>query len=336
MKRYFDIGCFVLFLAIAAAAGRTPILAAEAAPAPGPTAAAAGKVAATVNAAPIYEEKVRAEVEKSVAAFTRFGMRREQHPELLKQLRQKALDKLIGDELLIQESRKLKIANLEEDVEKELKALEAKHGNREKLEQFLKRRSTTWEDLKKVTRSRICLKEYLKQQGVAEPEIPEDRVRQMYDESDHTRQEMVQVSHILIAVAPHDDAQKAEKARKKADELRAEIVKGKDFAEMAKKHSNCNSASGGGDLGFVKKGFMPKEFDQAAFALEKGAVSPVVKTKFGYHMIKVLDKKPAGIIPYEEMRDFYRKYLQEGESKKKLEAHVAELRKKSKIEVLLK
>jgi peptidyl-prolyl cis-trans isomerase C len=62
----------------------------------------------------------------------------------------------------------------------------------------------------------------------------------------------------------------------------------------------------------------------------------VVKTRFGYHIIKVVEKKPAGTIPYEDMRDFFRKYLQKEESKKKLQVHVAELRKKSQVEVLLK
>jgi parvulin-like peptidyl-prolyl isomerase len=60
---------------------------------------------------------------------------------------------------------------------------------------------------------------------------------------------------------------------------------GKDFAKMAKEHSDCNSASGGGDLRYIKKGYMPKEFDDVAFVIEKGGVSAVVETRFGYHII---------------------------------------------------
>ena len=80
---------------------------------------------------------------------------------------------------------------------------------------------------------------------------------------------------------------------------------------------------------------MPPEFDKVAFAMEEDAVSAVVETKFGYHVIKVADKKPGGLVPYEEVKDFIKKFLQQEESKKKLHAHMTELKKKAKIDILL-
>ena len=88
-------------------------------------------------------------------------------------------------------------------------------------------------------------------------------------------------------------------------------------------------------MGYIKRGYMPAPFDEAASALEENAVSEVVETKFGYHVIKLLDKKPAGVVPYEEVKGFITKYLQQEESKKKLADHVEELRKQAKIEILL-
>jgi len=74
-----------------------------------------------------------------------------------------------------------------------------------------------------------------------------------------------------------------------AQELRAKIVKGESFANLAKEYSIDVSKKRGGDLGFFGRGIMVSEFEKAAFALQKGQVSDVVKTQFGYHIIKRLD-----------------------------------------------
>ena len=74
-----------------------------------------------------------------------------------------------------------------------------------------------------------------------------------------------------------------------AQELRAKIAKGESFANLAKEYSIDVSKKRGGDLGFFGRGIMVPEFEKAAFALQKGQVSDVVKTQFGYHVIKRLD-----------------------------------------------
>ena len=74
-----------------------------------------------------------------------------------------------------------------------------------------------------------------------------------------------------------------------AQELRAKIAKGESFANLAKEYSIDGSKKRGGDLGFFGRGMMVSEFEKAAFALQKGQVSDVVKTQFGYHIIKRLD-----------------------------------------------
>jgi peptidyl-prolyl cis-trans isomerase C len=76
-------------------------------------------------------------------------------------------------------------------------------------------------------------------------------------------------------------------ARNVLDQINA----GKDFAELAKANSNCPSGKQGGDLGFFSRGRMVKEFEDAAFSMEVGQVSEPVKTQFGYHLIKVTDKR---------------------------------------------
>jgi peptidyl-prolyl cis-trans isomerase C len=291
------------------------------------------KVVATVNGKPIYDEQISIEAELS--KFRKYGMR-DESPELVQRLRRKALDKVISEELILQESRKLTINDLDEKVNQKLEALQKKKRvTGERFEEYLKEKNLTLEEARESFRARIQVEEYLKVQGISEPEIPEARIREAYERNSDSyfQEETIQVSHILIAVDDGAEPEASEQARQKAEKIRSDVSEGKDFADMAKEHSACNSASGGGRLGYIKRGFMPAEFDQVAFALEKDAVSEVVKTKFGYHIIKVVDKKPAGVTPYEKVRDFFRLELQEKESKKKLAAHIETLKEKARIEV---
>lgn len=90
---------------------------------------------------------------------------------------------------------------------------------------------------------------------------------------------MVRASHILVD------------SLEKANWIIAELKKGGDFTALARKYSSCPSGKQGGDLGFFSKGQMVKEFEDVAFSLESGKVSGPVKTQFGYHIIKVTERK---------------------------------------------
>lgn len=89
----------------------------------------------------------------------------------------------------------------------------------------------------------------------------------------------VRASHLLV------------KTEEEASTLREEILNGKDFAEVAAQVSLCPSGQNGGDLGFFGKGQMVKEFEDACFSMEIDEVSNPIKTQFGYHLIKLTDKK---------------------------------------------
>jgi peptidyl-prolyl cis-trans isomerase D len=111
--------------------------------------------------------------------------------------------------------------------------------------------------------------------------------------------EQIRVSHILLKTEGKDDA--AVKAR--VEELLKQARAGADFADLAKKNSEDEgSAKNGGDLDYFRRGRMVPEFEQVAFSLESGQISDPVKTSFGYHIIKVVDKKPGTTRPLAEVR----------------------------------
>jgi peptidyl-prolyl cis-trans isomerase C len=118
--------------------------------------------------------------------------------------------------------------------------------------------------------------------------------------------ERAQARHILIGfegspAAPAEGALTDAAAKAKAEEIRAKIAKGADFAELAKAESHDTvSGARGGDLGTFGKGQMVPEFDQAVFAAKAGELTPVVRTQFGYHVIQVQQRD---FVPFEEVRE---------------------------------
>jgi len=294
------------------------------------------KVVAKVNGEPIYEDQLESGVQKGIKKYKKYGMRQET-PAVINRFQKKALRKVVDNELLYQEGRKLTVKNLDEKIDQKLQKMKRKYQTDERFENHLKNRNQTLEGLTSDIRKGIYIEEYLKKEGITDPDIPEKDIKDFYEGNPQSyyRKESIKVSHILIKLDENPGPEEKEKAFKKAEEIRKEILAGADFAEMAKKHSECNSASGGGSLRYINRGYMPEEFDKVAFALEEGTVSNVVETKFGYHIILVSDKLSEGVTPYEEVRNFIKKYLQEDESKKLLEAHLAKLREKAKIEVFL-
>jgi peptidyl-prolyl cis-trans isomerase D len=131
--------------------------------------------------------------------------------------------------------------------------------------------------------------------------IPPGDVERYYQQNlqQYSTPEQVRASHILLKTEGKDDA--AVKAQ--AEAILKQVKAGADFAELAKKVSEDEaSAKAGGDLDYFGRGRMVKEFEDVAFSLAPGSVSELVKTQFGYHIIKVVDKKPAATRSLEEVR----------------------------------
>jgi peptidyl-prolyl cis-trans isomerase D len=141
----------------------------------------------------------------------------------------------------------------------------------------------------------------------AQVEIKDGEIAEQYElqkDERFTEPEQVRARHILVKVAGDATDDIKAKARQKADELLAKVKAGEDFAALAKKSSDDpGSAANGGDLGFFPHGQMAPEFEAAAFALEPGEVSDVVESPFGFHIIRVEEKKAAGTKPLEAARD---------------------------------
>ena len=180
----------------------------------------------------------------------------------------------------------------------------------DKTEEFARILENTRRDIL----AQLAMREAVKNVKVTEEEAKED-----YEANPNKfkQEETVQAKHILV------------EDEDKCTDILNSIVSGEiSFEEAAKQHSTCPSGQQGGDLGEFGHGQMVKEFDEAAFAAEPGKVVGPVKTQFGYHLIKVEDKKEAGESNLEEVKDQIRAELSQKKQEEAYRAKVDELKKK--------
>lgn len=138
-------------------------------------------------------------------------------------------------------------------------------------------------------------------------QVSDAEVRALYNEriANYQVPNRVHVEHILLKTIGKTDAE-VEEIRKKAEDVLKQAKKGAKFEDLAKKYSEDATKDKGGDLGWIEQGQTVAEFEKAAFSLPKGAVSDLVKTQFGFHVIKVIDRENAHTKPFEEVRDTLR------------------------------
>jgi peptidyl-prolyl cis-trans isomerase C len=138
-----------------------------------------------------------------------------------------------------------------------------------------------------------------------------------------------------VKVAPGAGEETKRATRKKMAGVLAEVRAGGDFAALARKYSEDATAAQGGDLGFFPRGRMVKPFEDAAFALKVGAVSDLVETPFGFHVIKVEERRAPGPVAEEAVREQIRAYLHSVRAREAVQAELQRLRAAAKIDVLI-
>ena len=256
-------------------------------------------------------------------------------PELRKQAESSALDQLISAELLYQKGLKLEIKDLDKQMADKLSLGKARFGNPAEYEAALKANNLNEKGLQEIIRKDIVINNLLEKEIVGKIKVSDADVKKFYDENleKFKKPETYQASHILIGVDPQSKPEDKQKAKEKAEAVRKKIVAGEDFAALAKAESSCPSKEKGGDLGTFGKGEMVPEFDKAIAALKPGQISDVVETQFGYHIIKLVDKKDAGVVGFDEVKDKINQYLKQNKSQQVMLDYIADLKSKATIEI---
>lgn len=246
--------------------------------------------------------KVVAEIDGDKITLKEFNKELDKIPVELKMLvatevgKRNYLDRLIMKKLLLKEAKKEKI---------------------EKEKEFQERLTEI--------REQLLIEMLLKKKLLTEVKIDENEMRQYYEahKEEFKKPQEINTRHILV------------KTVEEARQIQEKLARGEDFVELAKKYSiDPNAKTTGGEIGFHPKGTLVPEYEEEAFKLKRvGQISGIVKSRFGYHIIRLEGIKPSAYAPYEEVKELIRQRLIQERQGKLLENYLAELKKNAKIKI---
>ena len=222
------------------------------------------------------------------------------------------------------------------EIDKKIKALP--QAQRDMLMKQLAVQKKTLDDFKKeMTKDPnaerfYAIQKYVETKIRPKVKVSDAEIQKFYKENPNAFKtpETVDAAHILIPVGKEKDADA--KAKAKAASILAQLKKGASFAKLAEKESACNSKKDGGNLGAFTRGQMVPEFEKAAFALTKpGQLSDLVKTQYGYHIIKLNKKTAVSTKKLEEVKDQIRNYLNNTKLQKAIAEDLANAQKTLKV-----
>jgi len=170
-------------------------------------------------------------------------------------------------------------------------------------------------------KKRLIVESFLKKKVETDAQVSDADLKKFYDQNIEKFKtgEQIRASHILV------------KTEKEAKDVQAQLKAGAKFEELAKKFSVDSSSAKGGDLGWFGKGAMVPVFEKAALALKEGQISDVVKSDFGYHIIKLTGKRAAGTRPFDEVKDQIKAAIMPGKQQEVFQKIKDELKKSAKI-----
>jgi peptidyl-prolyl cis-trans isomerase C len=283
---------------------------------------------ATVNGAPVFASEVSILLQSMMAQSGQQG-------EPTEEMIQAALKRIIETRLLAQEAARLGLAPDEDRIAKRIGAIEHQAGGAERLDASLAAGGTSREQLETSIREMELVRALINTKIRPGITVGDDEIKQLYESKPEafTTTEAMHARHIIISVEPDADPATVAAARERAEQARKRALAGEDFAALAKELSDGPTASKGGDLGFFTAEQMVAPFAKAAFALAPGEISEVVRTRFGFHVIKAEEHRPGGTVaPLEQVRDRIKTALEQSKTTEALNELLEQLLAKADIE----
>jgi peptidyl-prolyl cis-trans isomerase SurA len=258
--------------------------------------------------------------------------------ERMQALCRQVLEKLIEEKLIDQEAKKSGVKVSSKEIEAAVE--EVKHRNsatQEDLEKALAVEGLTLETYKKQIEKSIQRQRLINWSVKVEEKPGERDLREFYQKNinRYRTNETYRPAQILFVIPKEATPEEIREIRKKCQNVLEKIRKGEDFGEMALLYSEDTSNRDHGDLGYFRKGELLPVFEREALRLKVGEVSGIIRTEFGFHIVKLLDRKGIVPLPFEEVIERVKADYYEGEMEKAFRQYLSTLKEKAVIEIKL-
>ncbi len=286
-------------------------------------------LAAKVNGDAIYWSQVDAEVTRAAAQF-QIDPKSKEFDKQRADIQKAVIDQLVAMRIVVQEAGKRNLLATDKEVDEQLANIRQRFPGQKEFDTALEKNGFTVTTLRDAIRVNLSQKRLA--DAVARGEVSEDEMRAQFDKNrtQYDKPAQIKVSHILFRI--NDKTQEAV-AQAKAKIVLSKLADGAKFEDLAKQYSDDpGSAQRGGDLGFVTKGSLVKEFEDAAWSLKPGQTSGLVRTQYGLHLIRIFEIKDAQKADYDKVKAEIRDQLLQTKREKAFEGWMDQQRKVAKIE----
>jgi len=291
--------------------------------------------ALSINGEEVPRQKVQAQVDHLINERG-LGSGGITQPVTYQQMQEEVVEQLIVQELLWQEAKRRELVISDEIVDARLAEIKEGFDTEQAFVFKIEAGGFTPESFRQTIREQLSVRRMIQEDIAQAINLDDKEVNAFYDENiEQMRRPLeVRARHVLIKPAATDETS-ITASRKDAEALLAEIRAGADFETLARERSDAPSAPDAGDLGYFRRGQMVPPFENAAFNMEPGDVSEVVQTQFGFHIIRVEDRRGGDVAPIEEVAENIHTYLARQRLEAEVEALVTRLRDEGDVKVFL-
>lgn len=255
---------------------------------------------------------------------------------VIKQTKDAILQRLVDNLLIEYEAKKAGTAIKDEEVTNVLHDMLAKQNI--SMEDFLKKlesEGNSLDSVKNEIKGQLMRMRLMRREIKSKIMISDQEIGEYYNQhrDEYEGKEAVRIKQILLLLPSGADRETKAKIKEKAEQIQKRAISGESFESLAAQYSQGPAADQGGDVGFIEKGGIIPEVEAVAFGLQQDKVSNVIESTAGFHIIKVVDKRGAGLKPIAVVREEIKAKLEDGKLEKKYDEWISEVRKKSHIEI---